>query len=98
MSHLYSVRTPDIAFNQTADMLQGPQTYTFPPAVPLHQKKIETKEEQDFIISDKPDPVPDPYPYPEGKTILQELMDWLSNPLNLSLSVSIIALLLVILF
>ena len=91
-----NVIIPDIPFNGTVDMLQAPQSYTFPQAVPLHQKKIETKEEPDVIISDKPDPVPDPYP--EGETILQKLMDWLSNPLNLSLFVSIIALLLVILF
>ena len=31
MAQLYnSVRTPDIVFNQTADMLKGSTTYSFP--------------------------------------------------------------------
>jgi len=100
MSHFDNVRTPDIAFNQTADMLQGPRTYTFPPAIPLHKRKIEMKEESNVIIPDKPELEQElePDPYPEDETILQKLMDWLSKPLNLSLFVSIVALLLVILF
>lgn len=95
MDQLYSVRTPDITFNQTADMLRGPPTYVFPHVGTIHQQKTEMKEEPIEII---PSLEPDSDPYPEDKTILQKLMDWLSKPLNLSLFVSIVALLLVILF
>jgi hypothetical protein len=95
MDKLYNVRVPDAAFNQTADMLRGPPSYVFPHVGSLHQKKTEMKEEPDVIIPDKP-MLPDPEPYSEN--VLQKLIDWLSKPLNLSLVVSIIALLLVILF
>ena len=99
MSHFNNVRVPVAAFNQTGDMLQGPQTYVFPQAVPLH--KSQTTVSGSKLASDPPSlfgaKTNPPHPSPHSDFWTQ-LKEWLSKPLNLSLIISIIALVLVILF
>lgn len=93
MDNLNKVRVPDIQFNNLGGFDHGLPTYVFP-----NQTKLHTGNMRPAKSPPPPPPPPPPSPPPHTTNFWTQLKEWLSKPLNLSLVLCIIALLIVILF